>query len=60
MALDKIDRKILALLQKDATTPVAEIGRIAARPPHTSNTPNANQRKPVSCVIAPPPRRLVC
>jgi Lrp/AsnC family transcriptional regulator len=26
-ALDKIDRKILALLQKDATTPVAEIGR---------------------------------
>jgi Lrp/AsnC family transcriptional regulator len=25
--LDKIDRKILALLQKDATTPVAEIGR---------------------------------
>ena len=27
MALDKIDRKILALLQKDATTPVAEIGR---------------------------------
>ncbi len=27
MPLDKIDRKILALLQKDATTPVAEIGR---------------------------------
>lgn len=27
MALDKIDRKILALLQKDTTTPVAEIGR---------------------------------
>jgi Lrp/AsnC family transcriptional regulator len=27
MALDKIDRKILALLQRDATTPVAEIGR---------------------------------
>ena len=27
MALDKIDRKILALLQKDATTPVAEVGR---------------------------------
>ncbi len=27
MALDKIDRKILALLQKDATMPVAEIGR---------------------------------
>lgn len=27
MALDKIDRKILSLLQKDATTPVAEIGR---------------------------------
>ncbi len=27
MALDKIDRKILAILQKDATTPVAEIGR---------------------------------
>jgi Lrp/AsnC family transcriptional regulator len=27
IALDKIDRKILALLQKDATTPVAEIGR---------------------------------
>lgn len=27
MAIDKIDRKILALLQKDATTPVAEIGR---------------------------------
>lgn len=27
MALDKVDRKILALLQKDATTPVAEIGR---------------------------------
>lgn len=26
-ALDKIDRKILTLLQKDATTPVAEIGR---------------------------------
>jgi len=25
--LDKIDRKILALLQKDATIPVAEIGR---------------------------------
>lgn len=25
--LDKIDRKILALLQKDATMPVAEIGR---------------------------------
>ena len=25
--LDKIDRKILALLQKDATTPVAEIGK---------------------------------
>ena len=30
MALDKIDRKILALLQKDATTPVAEIGRKVA------------------------------
>ncbi|HEY8595173.1 MAG TPA: Lrp/AsnC family transcriptional regulator [Devosiaceae bacterium] len=27
MALDQIDRKILALLQKDATTPVAEVGR---------------------------------
>jgi Lrp/AsnC family transcriptional regulator, cysteine-sensing transcriptional activator len=27
MALDKIDRKILTLLQKDSTTPVAEIGR---------------------------------
>ena len=27
MALDKIDQKILALLQKDATMPVAEIGR---------------------------------
>ena len=27
IALDKIDRKILALLQKDATLPVAEIGR---------------------------------
>ena len=27
MALDKIDRKILAILQKDATMPVAEIGR---------------------------------
>jgi Lrp/AsnC family transcriptional regulator len=27
LQLDKIDRKILALLQKDATTPVAEIGR---------------------------------
>jgi Lrp/AsnC family transcriptional regulator len=27
MALDKIDRKILAILQKDATIPVAEIGR---------------------------------
>lgn len=27
MSLDKIDRKILGLLQKDATTPVAEIGR---------------------------------
>jgi Lrp/AsnC family transcriptional regulator len=27
MALDKIDRKILALLQRDATMPVAEIGR---------------------------------
>lgn len=27
MPLDKIDRKILTLLQKDATTPVAEIGR---------------------------------
>jgi Lrp/AsnC family transcriptional regulator len=27
MALDKIDRKILALLQRDATLPVAEIGR---------------------------------
>jgi Lrp/AsnC family transcriptional regulator len=27
MALDKIDRKILTLLQKDATMPVAEIGR---------------------------------
>ena len=25
--MDKIDRKILAILQKDATTPVAEIGR---------------------------------
>ena len=25
--MDKIDRKILALLQRDATTPVAEIGR---------------------------------
>ena len=25
--LDKIDRKILALLQKDSTTPVAEIGK---------------------------------
>ncbi|HEY0918206.1 Lrp/AsnC family transcriptional regulator [Devosia sp.] len=25
--MDKIDRKILSLLQKDATTPVAEIGR---------------------------------
>ena len=27
IALDKIDRKILTLLQKDATMPVAEIGR---------------------------------
>jgi Lrp/AsnC family transcriptional regulator, cysteine-sensing transcriptional activator len=27
MALDRIDRKILALLQRNATTPVAEIGR---------------------------------
>ncbi len=27
MALDKIDQKILSLLQKDATIPVAEIGR---------------------------------
>lgn len=27
MALDEIDRKILALLQKDSTTPVAEIGK---------------------------------
>lgn len=27
MSLDKIDRKILSLLQKDTTTPVAEIGR---------------------------------
>lgn len=27
MALDKIDRKILAILQRDATLPVAEIGR---------------------------------
>jgi Lrp/AsnC family transcriptional regulator len=27
MTLDKIDRRILALLQKDATTPVAEIAR---------------------------------
>jgi Transcriptional regulators len=27
MALDKIDRKILSLLQRDATMPVAEIGR---------------------------------
>jgi Lrp/AsnC family transcriptional regulator len=27
MALDKIDRKILALVQRDATMPVAEIGR---------------------------------
>jgi Lrp/AsnC family transcriptional regulator len=27
MPLDKIDRKILTLLQKDATMPVAEIGR---------------------------------
>ena len=27
MALDKIDRKILGLLQRDATMPVAEIGR---------------------------------
>ena len=27
MALDKIDRRILTLLQKDATMPVAEIGR---------------------------------
>lgn len=27
MALDKIDRKILTLLQKDATMPVAEVGR---------------------------------
>lgn len=27
MPLDRIDKKILALLQKDATTPVAEIGR---------------------------------
>ena len=27
MALDKIDRKILTLLQRDATMPVAEIGR---------------------------------
>ncbi len=27
MALDKIDRKILAILQRDATMPVAEIGR---------------------------------
>ena len=27
MALDKLDRKILQLLQKDATMPVAEIGR---------------------------------
>ena len=25
--MDKIDRKILALLQKDATIPVAEVGR---------------------------------
>ena len=27
ISVDKIDRKILAILQKDATTPVAEIGR---------------------------------
>ncbi len=27
MVLDKIDRKILSILQKDATTPVAEIGK---------------------------------
>lgn len=27
MSLDKIDRKILAILQRDATMPVAEIGR---------------------------------
>jgi Lrp/AsnC family transcriptional regulator len=27
MALDKIDRKILTLLQKDSTMPVAEVGR---------------------------------
>ena len=27
MALDKIDRKILSILQRDATMPVAEIGR---------------------------------
>ncbi len=27
MGLDKIDRKILAILQRDATMPVAEIGR---------------------------------
>lgn len=27
MALDKIDRKILTILQRDATMPVAEIGR---------------------------------
>jgi len=27
MALDKIDRKILSILQKDTTMPVAEIGR---------------------------------
>ena len=37
-----------------------QAGLLAVRPPHTSNATNAKQRKPVSCVIAPPRRRLVC
>ena len=32
MALDKIDRKILALLQKDATTPVARFAAVIVTP----------------------------
>lgn len=34
-------------------------GLLAVHPPHTGNATNVNQRKPVSCVIAPSRRRLV-
>ena len=54
VALDKIDRKILALLQKDATTPVAEIGRKVG----LSTTPVAEIGRKVGLSTTPCWRRI--